>query len=402
MKKRLFLLSALVMFCFFIISSAFAADNFRFYSVKPSKGGPGSTVTLNGDGFGDRKGESKVFFGTTEARVLSWKSNEISVIVPDNAKTEDLVEVKSKKESQTFMPVYIELEGSGKSQPRNFDLMPHILHLSPDRGGAGDTVTITGFNFGDYVDLGKVFIGTTPVKIQSWSDSKIVCLLPASVKPEEVVSEQKKNKTNRGIDIFVQTGGIKGEGEKFAWDPTIISVEPKQAGPGSKIQLKGRNFGKIQESIRVKFASREPAPAVLADDTIITAIPTDITADELTNSNLMVTVISGGVPSNEKPVPIAPEIKTVHPSSTRGGAVIIKGAGFGSSAKDGRVVLTSKDSSKSDEFDAGVLSWTDDEIKIEFPTGKNTTTSELVYSITIWAGKLKSNSKELKIPGQKK
>jgi hypothetical protein len=251
------------------------------------------------------------------------------------------------------------------------------------------------------VDLGKVFIGTTPVKVMSWSDTKIVCQLPDSVKPEEVVTSESKKKI-RGIDIFVQTGEIKGYGSKFQWDPAIISIEPKEAGLGSKIQIHGRNFGKVQSSIKVKFASREPVDAALGEGVILSLIPSDISPDELKDGNLVVTVISGGVLSNEKLIRIAPEIKTIHPSATRGGAVIIRGSNFGASDKENRVVIRSNDASKPDEFDAGIISWTDEEIKIDIPGGKNTTNADIVYNVTVFSGRLQSNVKEIKILGVKK
>jgi O-glycosyl hydrolase len=58
---------------------------------------------------------------------------------------------------------------------------PAFGTLAPTRGLPGYRLTITGTHFGESQDWGTVFFGSVPARIESWSDTRIVALVPSGL-----------------------------------------------------------------------------------------------------------------------------------------------------------------------------------------------------------------------------
>lgn len=394
--KNLVLPAAVLLILLFAHGQAYSQSTPDINSFKPNSGGPGAIITIYGSNLGETIGKSKVMFGTVSADVISWSVNKISVEVPSNANPEDLAETGKGKRTKMMIPVYITLEEGGKTNEKYFDILPSIKGLSPGNGGPGDKVIITGHNFGNYIDRGKVFIGSKEVKVLKWTDGSIDVEMPASINTGDIKEEKKKKDVRKYIEIFVQAGKLKSEGREFRWEPEISSVSPTEAGPGSTIQIEGRNFGKISSSIKVCFGGKEVQPISLADNKMTAAIPETISQEDVKDGALEVKVVIGGVESNSKGISIGPELHRVFPESSNGGVIILKGKKFGKMGETGKVVFASKPEDFAKTLTVKVLSWTDDEVKIEIPVDLNKSTDDCLLSVVVLSGKFTSNEKEYK------
>jgi len=390
--KIIISLTGLLMICLF--SQAFCQEDIlKFYGAKPDHGGPGEAIELRGDGFGNTMGKSKVMFGSIKAEVISWSHNEISVVVPNNVSPDELEEVKKRRHTKRLLPIHVYIEGQGKSERKYFDILPRIARISPNSGGPGEEVTIKGKNFGNYIDIGKVFVGDSEAKVKTWSKKKITCILPASVNPDKIHTDRRKR---RKIDVYIQVSRLKGPGKEFSWDPHISSIYPKKAGPGSKVEIRGKNFGILPSSIKVVFGSIQTKPNSLKENMISARVPKDITGGDLKDGALPIRVVVGGVDSNEKSIIPGPEIAKIHPHRSMGGVITIIGSNFGTHQTGNRVVFITDAKVDRDKFDAKILNWTEEEIKVEIPSKINPTGEEIIYKVTVYSGNLNSNEKEHK------
>ncbi|MCD4783240.1 MAG: IPT/TIG domain-containing protein [Candidatus Eremiobacteraeota bacterium] len=375
-----------------LVSQAWCSEDvLKFYGPKPNYGGPGETVDLRGDGFGATMGKSNVFFGSVKADVISWSHNEISVLVPNNVSPDEIKEVKKRRRMKKLLPVHVYIEGSGKSEIKYFDILPRIGRISPNNGGPGEKITIKGKNFGNYIDIGKVFVGTTEAKVEKWTKKSITCTLPSSVNPDKIHTNRRKR---RKIDVYVHVAKLKGPGKEFGWDPHISSVYPKKAGPGTKVEISGRNFGILLSSVKVVFGSIQTKPYSLEENLICVNVPKNISGDDLKDGTLPVRVVVGGVNSNEKSIVPGPEITKVHPRRSKGGVIIIMGSNFGYHQKGNRVVFITEAKDVPGKFEAKIIDWTQEEIKVEIPSEKNPTGEDVIYKVKIYSGDLNSNEKE--------
>ena len=365
-------------------------------SFKPKSGGPGAIITIYGSNLGETIGKSKVMFGSVSAEVISWTANKISVEVPSNADPKDLTETGKGKRTKMMMPVYITLEEGGKTNEKFFDIQPSIKGLSPGNGGPGDKVTVTGHNFGNYIDRGKVFAGSKEVKVLKWTDRSIDITMPASVNTGDIKEEKKRRDIRRYLEITVQSGKIKSAGKEFRWDPEISGISPSEAGPGSTIEIEGRNFGKLVSSIKVIFGKKEVQPISFTDNKITAAIPATISREDMKDGVLEVSIIVGGIESNSKSISVGPELHKVHPESSKGGVIILRGKKFGKMGETGKVVFNSKAEDFAKNLTVKILNWSDDEIKIEIPENLNKSDNDYALSVMVISGKFSSNEKEYK------
>src|SRR5258708_34810096 len=96
-------------------------------SVSPTSGIVGTSVTINGSGFGTPQGSSTVKFNGTAGTPTSWTSTQIVVPVP-SAATSGTIVVKV---------------GSASSNAAAFNVIPNTTSLSPSSGPVATSVTIS-------------------------------------------------------------------------------------------------------------------------------------------------------------------------------------------------------------------------------------------------------------------
>jgi len=65
----------------------FAVNTLQVTSVTPKSGGPGTVVTITGNGFRTSQGNGSVSLGGTSGDVMSWSNTQVSAVVASNAVT---------------------------------------------------------------------------------------------------------------------------------------------------------------------------------------------------------------------------------------------------------------------------------------------------------------------------
>lgn len=206
-------------------------------SLSPSSGKPGASITLSGANFGSSAGTVK-FNGTT-ATTTSWSDTSIVAVVPNGA---------------TSGPVVVTSSGALQGNGVSFTVLaPAITSLTPNRGPAGTSVTISGTSFG--ASAGTVAFNSHTATTSSWSDTSIVAVVPTSAGMGNVV---------------VTNGGIQSNGVMFG-GPFIGSLNPSSGLTGTSVTISGSNFGTTAGS--VAFGTANAAITSWSDTSIVVTVP---------------------------------------------------------------------------------------------------------------------------------
>ena len=81
-----------------------------------------------------------------------------------------------------------------------------ISGIDPARGVAGSSVTMTGTDFGDTQGTSSVsFGGTAVASYTSWSDTQVVCLVPAGAEGTVEVTLTTTDGTSNAVAFGVLT-----------------------------------------------------------------------------------------------------------------------------------------------------------------------------------------------------
>lgn len=130
--------------------------------LSPGAAKPGTTITINGSGFGSTQGNSKVSFGGVDGgTAVSWTDNRIQVRVPSTALT-----------SQVNVNV-----AARPSNSYRIGVLPTSGHISPSSGSTGSTVTLATPPNSISSLTGIVFNGTI-VKIGIIPPATITAIAP--------------------------------------------------------------------------------------------------------------------------------------------------------------------------------------------------------------------------------
>jgi hypothetical protein len=113
--------------------------------VTPSKAKPGQVITINGKNFKTNQGNSEVRFNGQVLVVNSWKDQEITTVLPSDAKSGNVfVKVKGMKSNEIFIEIEDE-ENNNISWPKKY-LCKEITFYAKIRCGTSseDDITISG------------------------------------------------------------------------------------------------------------------------------------------------------------------------------------------------------------------------------------------------------------------
>jgi RHS repeat-associated protein len=221
-------------------------------SLNPTSATPGQSVIISGSNFGAPQGTNTVTFNGVTASVTSWSATSIAATVPATAATG---------------PVIVTVAGLASAGVTLTVLpLPSISSLSPTVGIPGQSVTISGTNFGASQGASTVtFNGTAATTIASWSPTSIVAAVPAGATTGPVV---------------VTTGG-SSNGVTFTVTPppAISSLSSTSGMPGSALTITGSNFGTTQGTSTIRFNGMLATTITSWSATSITVtVPTNATA----------------------------------------------------------------------------------------------------------------------------
>ncbi len=309
-------------------------------SLAPTSGPGGTTVQVNGSGFGASQGSSTVAFNGVNAAVTSWSDTQITTIVPTAA---------------TNGPMKVTEGGVASSE--NFTVpAPQITGISPTSGAVGTQVTINGANFqATRPATSSVTFNGYSATIVSWSNNQIVAAVPSGATTGVVAVSVNNVSSNQDVQFAMP-------------HPVVTGLSPSGGPVGAQVQISGSGFGASQGTSTVSFYSNHNATINSWSDTQITAT---VPAGAFTGA---VTVTEGGVASAANPT-FTVDTVVVNSVSPHGGPigtqVTVYGSGFG--ASQGSSTL-----SFSNTAATSISSWSNSQIVATVPAGSTTGAVKIV------------------------
>ena len=314
-------------------------------SISPSSGVPGTTVTINGTNFGSTQGSGQVWLGSTYAgSIVSWSATQIVATVAANSISGN---------------AQVQQSGVWGNQVAFTVTSPSITSISPTTARAGDSITITGTNFGSTQGSGQVWLGSKLAgSYVSWSNTQIVATV-ASGATSGTAQVKQSGVWGNSVSLTVIT-------------PVITSVSPTTARAGDSITITGTGFGSTQGSGSVWLGSKLAGSYTSWSDTQIVAT---VASGSVTGT---VQVQQGGVWNNYGTFTvITPVLSSISPTSGPVGTqVTFTGTGFGTTQGSGKVWLANKY--------ATIVSWSDTQVVATVIAGSSTSASQ-VYQNGVWS-----------------
>lgn len=311
------------------LSSPSGSNGPSVSSLSPSSGPVGTSVVISGTSFGPSQGSSTVTFNGTSASPTTWTPTSIVAPVPANATTGNVVVTV----------------GSQSSAGVNFTVLPRptISSISPTSGGIGQSVTITGTNYGASQGSSTVtFNGIAAASITSWSATQIVALVPSGATTGQVI-------------VTVNTVGSNSNPTFTVYNPVINSITPGSGGSGGTVTISGSGFGSSQGTSVVKFNGVTATPSSWSETTLSVTIPSGATSGPVTVT--VGTITSAGVQFNVEGI----SFTSISPAvATAGASVTITGSGFGPTQSNSTLTFNN--------FTAtSITSWNDTQIVAVVP-----------------------------------
>ena len=207
------------------VRSAQACDSFE-----PLEGFTGTPVTLIGNRFGGDPTAVEVKFNGKTAVITKCEDTEIGVITPDDIG--DLCDIT------------VTLNGITVQFTQKFTYHAFTLDsFSPEEGGPGTEVSLTGSRFGANPEMIQVMFDNKLAEIKECTDTKIVVITPTKLPKACTVSVKK------GISSF------KPYQETFTYlaEFELESFKPATGGTGTRVTLFGDGFGTNPVDVEIKF-----------------------------------------------------------------------------------------------------------------------------------------------------
>ncbi|MCL6455553.1 MAG: IPT/TIG domain-containing protein, partial [Ralstonia pickettii] len=206
-----------------------------FNSFTPTQGPIGTSVTINGSGFGASQGTSVIAIGGTIMPVSSWTSTRIVATIPNGASTNPF----SIRDGTNH--VYSAGSSFSVAPP-----VPTIGSLSPTHDMVGAVVTFTGTNFSTAAGGNVVkFNGVASTTVTPMTSTKLTATVPpgATTGP-----------------VSVSVGVSTGTGPNFTVDPTPAATCSSAAAQTAVVTANAatqRVYAyNVQNAADVKFPTR--------------------------------------------------------------------------------------------------------------------------------------------------
>ncbi len=240
----------------------------------------------------------------------------------------------------------------------------------PDAALPGATVSITGKGFGLFksTHANQVKFGGVSALVQRWEPDLIEVKVPSSVEPGPVEIIVGKKKIAAGTFSVLR--------------PTIVSISPADAVPGTAVQIIGRHFGNTAgprdpNSLfgvnDVVVGGISVRPKKWRDDKIDIVLPANVTSGDIQVRLASTDPQPDGsccapvryTMSNSLPITVLPSIRMDPLSGPVGTKVVLFGQSFGAAKSSGDAVLIGGRTT-------AIAQWTDDTIVFHVPLGAET------------------------------
>jgi hypothetical protein len=280
------------------------SERIQITGIQPDSGTVGTRVTIRSGAVNPRPENNHVAFNGTPAKVLSVTKRSIIVRVPEGA---------------TSGPVSFKVGGYSTKGP-NFTVLtrgPVIKSVSPEEGGPGARVTITGKHFLPFSLREKILGDSTLQTVELRAGLDSIPVLSSGIDSldshekktsDSSPSAQKTARINGGIvsvsfgktlapivslsdtklivevpdeatqsKITVTVGDQSATSSDFRLlaSPVISAVSPKQGPEGTKVTITGKNFGLTKSDNTVTFNGTKAGVQSASETKLVVKVPKD-------------------------------------------------------------------------------------------------------------------------------
>ncbi|HPT47732.1 MAG TPA: IPT/TIG domain-containing protein, partial [Candidatus Rifleibacterium sp.] len=307
----------------------------RLFNISSAKATTGSLLTITGEGWGSAQADSALVFSpAVNAEIKSWTDAKIVFSVPPGAGSGALNATVS---DVTFRVADFTINA--------------ISSVTPDRGIAGDELTISGIGFGADATNGYVTIGDVRPEILSWADTSIRIRIPAGTRPG---------------NLMVRAGDIDSNTVPVVIT-AITSISYVRRPAGASLTVNGYGFG--NNTGFLLFGAVVAVDFTIWNDTRIDAV-----IPESATGSVALVVSSLGVRSPAVPFDVTWIDGLDTSEGWPGRELVVSGNNLGDGAGNDRVTING--------VVAPIISWSKREIHLRVPAG--TTTGPLVLTLSDW------------------
>ena len=173
----------------------------RITLVDPLHGPIGQSVTIQGSNFTAGAANDAVFFGTTQATVLSATTGEIATRVPPGVASGSLqVTVSTASGTSAGAAFSVDPQGGGTS-------VPAITNVQPPSGPIGTSVTISGSAFDPSAGGNTVTFNGTRATVSSASATQLSVVVPGGATSGSVVVVTSAGTSNGWSFVVTRASG---------------------------------------------------------------------------------------------------------------------------------------------------------------------------------------------------
>jgi len=271
--------------CVVLFSSRLAGRPPVVDAITPTAGKAGEVMIITGRWFGRERGEVRIAgISPTSSDYSEWNDTRISVTIPEEAGSGLVHVVTSNGASRGLLfinadDIPVLASGPGKAGE------PWVTAIEPLAAKVGDTITISGMNFGLERGASEVYFAWTggagavaavssdlgqlaPAReynldYRSWSDREIVLRVPDGAASGNVLVTTDKGRSN---SVYFET--LAGAGLKFFSRPRTttvqygVSVHNVAASGGNTLFLWLPRVIQAPEQRKIQLVRQSPEPVV--------------------------------------------------------------------------------------------------------------------------------------------
>lgn len=224
-------------------------------SISPTTAWRGDTITITGKNFGTWGDGQTLLLDTLRVLPISLTDDMIKAILPATL---------SEIPYQVYVVNKTEKVKAGQI---TISKLLYISSLQPATAWRGDTITITGKNFGENRSEVSVFLDAIPSTIIAMYDKALWAIVPTSVIDKSytvtVQLQQKKPVTVGKITMMDKS-------------PTLSSIQPTKVQCLDTVSIYGNNFGTNPQHITIELDDIKVSPIKVTDTRILLTIPLSI------------------------------------------------------------------------------------------------------------------------------
>jgi len=259
----------------------------------PTSGAIGSTVTINGSGFGATPAANTVKFNTINATVTAASATQLTVTVPPASLTGK---------------IKVTVAGATATSAANYVVLPTITSFSPATAPVGASVTIQGTGYSSTLSANQVRFNNNTATVTAATPTQLTATVPASA-------------TNGPIRVTV--GGQSATSTtNFTVGLSVTGFTPTSGVLGSTVRIQGKAFSTTPANNVVKFNGVETEVSAATATQLTVSPPWGATSGPVS------VTVAGTTVTSAASFSIIPDIFNAHGDGVVGAEIRINGQGF--------------------------------------------------------------------------